>query len=237
MDGEAVKRIADLGKPTIETIGEVRVSNVEMKVIDTEPSVETIKVHTLTAIRDYLKANIDNFDLAKLLLHVETERSVILKTYVHGAANKRHQPVAAILEEPSFPFREFLDPETFVIGLQTQFEHSNDIDAVLLAAGNIREGRERTITDDGVSQTVNAKVGVQVGTVQLPSPVTLRPIRTFGEIYQPPSVFIFRARAGSSEQPPKLALIPADGNRWRLEAIRLVAEWLRKEIPGVAVLG
>jgi hypothetical protein len=108
--------------------------------------------------------------------------------------------------------------------------------ALLKVVGNIQDGMAKTITDDGVSQTVNAKVGVQLATVALPSPSLLAPYRTFREVAQPASLFILRARAGSDEQPPKLALFIADGNRWRLDAIKNVAYWLSANVPGVAVL-
>lgn len=236
MDGTAVDRIADLAKVKTMEIEGVTVANDDFKIIDTDPAVKSISVATLGALRDFIKANVDGLDLKKLLLHVQSEMAVGLLTEVCAPYKKRHIYMDAKAEATAFRFGEFMDPEAFVIGLQTAFVPGGDIEAVKVAAGNIREGKERTVSDDGVSQEVTAKVGVQLGVVKLPSPVTLAPYRTFREVVQPMSIFICRARAGSDDSPPKLALFPADGNRWKLDAIQTIAEWLRKEVPEVTVL-
>jgi hypothetical protein len=236
MDGTAVDRIAELAKVKTMELDGVTVANDDFNIIDTDPSVESISVATLGALRDFIKANVDGLDLKKLLLHVQSESAVGLLTEVRVPCNKRHLYMDAKAEITAFRFGEFMDTETFVIGLQTAFVPGGDIEAVKVATGNIREGKERTVSDDGVSQEVTAKVGVQLGFVRLPSPVTLAPFRTFREVEQPSSIFICRARAGSDDAPPKLALFPADGNRWKLDAIQIIAAWLRKEVPEVTVL-
>lgn len=211
-------------------------SNKKMEPVIHDPHPHALHVVTLTGIRDFLAANVDGLDPKALVLHVMSEREVQLIAKIDGPHKIRDGYLIAEAEAPSFRFGEFMDPETFVIGLKTQFLQDDTTAALLKVVGNIQDGMAKTITDDGVSQTVNAKVGVQLGVVALPSPVTLSPWRTFREVAQPSSLFILRARAGTDDSPPKLALFLADGNRWRLDAIANVAAWLRKEIPAVMVL-
>jgi len=54
--------------------------------------------------------------------------------------------------------------------------------------------------------------------------VNLAPYRTFAEIDQVVSRFIFRAQG--NENGAKLALFEADGGRWRLDATAAIKSWL-----------
>lgn len=61
------------------------------------------------------------------------------------------------------------------------------------------------MVDDGVSQVATARSGVaSVGKVVVPNPISLRPYRTFLEVEQQESDFVFRMHEG-----PKLALFGA----------------------------
>ncbi len=238
-DGKGIELIQTSAKAEYHEAerGGILFSNKKMEPVLFDPQPSTLGVCTLTAIKDFLTANIDGLLLPSLALHVESERMVSLVSKIDGPNLRRRTYIVAKAEEPSFQFGQWMDPESFVIGLQTAFQSWGAREQVMALAGNIREGKERIFEDDGISQTVSAKVGVKLETVKLPSPVDLAPWRTFREIaQQPPSQFIMRARAGSEEQPPKLALFVTDGNRWRLDAIKLVAEWLRAAIADVTVL-
>ncbi|VTS32597.1 phage protein [Streptococcus pseudoporcinus] len=68
----------------------------------------------------------------------------------------------------------------------------------------------------GVASLVKAKA---------PNPVTLRPYRTFAEVEQPASQFIFRIN-----QRAEMALFEADGGKWRLDAINNIANFLKEEL-------
>jgi len=101
---------------------------------------------------------------------------------------------------------------------------------MLKVVENITEENVKGISDDGVSQAVTAKVGIAtVGNVEVPNPVELALYRTFVEIDQPTSDFIFRMKDG-----PRCALFEADGGKWKLEAIHNISEYLgdalKKEI-------
>lgn len=239
MDGEAVRLIQESAKQEhfeVERDGHLFTDR-SLSPIFHDPHPDPVKVTTLTAIRDYLSSNVDKLNVEDVLLHVESERKVSLLSKLCGPHKARDLYVVSEIEQCSFRFGDFMEPELFVIGLQTQFFQDETVASLLKVVGNIQDGAARTIVDDGVTQTVSSKVGVQVAMVQLPSSILLAPWRTFREIgWQPASAFILRARAGSESSQPKLGLFPADGNRWRLEAISGVADWLRGKIPGVTVV-
>ena len=59
----------------------------------------------------------------------------------------------------------------------------------------------------------------------MPNPVELAPYRTFPEVEQPISKFIFRMQEG-----PRAALYEADGGAWRNKAILSIKEYLQEEL-------
>ena len=69
---------------------------------------------------------------------------------------------------------------------------------------------------DGVASLAQAKT---------PNPVTLRPYRTFNEVAQPASQFVFRINKSAN-----LALFEADGGKWKLEAVERIANYLKNEL-------
>ena len=72
----------------------------------------------------------------------------------------------------------------------------------------------------------------------VPSPCVLRPYRTFVEVQQPASRFIFRLEQGR-EQTVNAAIIEADGGAWKLEAVKNIVTYLENALAdtGVKVIG
>ena len=69
---------------------------------------------------------------------------------------------------------------------------------------------------------VTIKTGIaSVGEAEVPNPVTLAPYRTFPEIEQVESKFIFRMKEG-----PLAAIFEADGGAWKNEAMKRIKEYL-----------
>ncbi|OSB00487.1 hypothetical protein B2H85_13365, partial [Clostridium botulinum] len=58
--------------------------------------------------------------------------------------------------------------------------------------------------------------------------VTLAPYRTFPEIEQPLSRFIFRMQQG-----PSAAIYEADGGAWRNQAMQRIKAYLEEELKGI----
>lgn len=88
--------------------------------------------------------------------------------------------------------------------------------------GNIKEENVRNTGDNGFSQAVTMQTGItSVDDVIVPNPVKLAPYRTFLEVEQPTSEFVFRMKDG-----PRAALFEADGGVWRNVAIHNIKNYL-----------
>ena len=86
------------------------------------------------------------------------------------------------------------------------------------------------VADDGMTQQVTARSGISlVQQVPVPNPVELVPFRTFTEIEQPASPFVFRMRRDGDAI--MAALFAADADMWKREAILNIRDYFGSELP------
>jgi hypothetical protein len=203
----------------------------EIKIPDREV-VSPFTVNTLTGLVDYLNGQADQYSTETLFVHVTGPHSVS----VFSTLNERVRDfyIKAEARVPHITFERFLETEQFNIMLQSCFEKTDDLIKILKIVGTVKEENVRTTGDDGVTQTVTAKAGIaRYDDVDLPNPVVLVPYRTFMEVEQPASKFVFRMQDG-----PKAALFEADGGAWKLEAMQNIRKYLKDQlfIGGLKIL-
>ena len=185
---------------------------------------EPLVINTLTGFVNYVLEGYDRLD-ASLIVHVKDEKTVHLTSGLFPNG-ERELVVEANAIVPRFHYDRFLDMEELNISLQSKFTQTEDRDILLKVIGNIKEENVRATGDDGTSQAVTIKQGVaSVADVKVPNPVRLAPYRTFLEVDQPSSDFIFRMKDG-----PRGAIFEADGGAWRNQAIVNVRDYLEKEL-------
>jgi len=64
--------------------------------------------------------------------------------------------------------------------------------------------------------------------VIVPNPVKLRPYRTFAEIEQPQSSYVFRIQ--DSDRGPSFKLVEADGGLWKNATMKKIKDYLAYEL-------
>lgn len=221
-DRDALEFLTQAGLPEVlEVNGQKYATRQLYKVA--EPTPAALVVRNLSGLVDYLKSEFDG--QAPLLVHVVSPTQVVaVSSYNNDFARREIIKAEALL--PEYRYGSFYDSEDFIIKLQSGFVANEDRTKLLKVVGNIKEENVRSIGDDGVSQSVTAKTGVAtVEDVKVPNPVTLAPYRTFIEVDQPASAFVFRMKNG-----PVAALFEADGGAWRNAAIDSVATYLADEL-------
>lgn len=198
-----------------------------------EPRPAPLKVRSLSAITGYIAANPDVLDLDNLLVHVQSPDVVAIISTIGGADRKRDNLLNAEYDGTKFRFGEWMSPEAFIIGLNALFIPSTGRDSVLNYVSRLKIEDEAAIIDDGISQTAQVRVGIKgnlTDAEKAPSRVVLVPFRTFREVEQPESEFIFRMRR--DEKGVFLSLHEADGGAWRQIAMERIAEWIVDNMPG-----
>jgi hypothetical protein len=183
-----------------------------------------LEINTLSGFVNYVMANLDRTDKS-LIVHVKNEHNIYLKGLLE-IDGSRETLAAARAIVPSFDFDYFMDMEQFNIALQSKFVKNKDRDILLQVVGNVSEDKVKSTGDDGVSQAITINQGVATkADVKVPNPVTLAPYRTFLEVDQPESQFIFRMKDG-----PRGAIFEADGGAWRNQAIVNIREYLKEQL-------
>jgi len=231
-DGTFVKELVAATKPHVEidTFGERNYASNVNKMMQPvmEPTINPLEVHTLQALTDYLSSGDAALSVTpKLLLHIVEPGRVELLSEIFGAWQQRHTLAVATLTRDAFPYGQFMDQETFKIRLAAGFAETPDRATLINFAGNLQDKQIVTSVDDGISQNVTVQTGVaQVENVEVHPYFDLAPYRTFAEIPQPPSRFVFRMAPGA-----KCALFEADGGAWKLDAIEAIAQWLAAALP------
>lgn len=205
-----------------------------------EPEIKSRQTQTLTSVIDYLKSNPDEIKGNKVI-HIESPTKVTLSTGIFGDFRQHEKLIDAVANIPRLNIGSWMDNEEFIIELQakyTQFMFENadgtlthtsgDKEALLKVIGNLKTEAVKKHSDDGISQKVEIKQGITtVAEAVVPNPVLLAPFRTFPEIDQVPSQFIFRMRENRGVE---MALFEADGGAWEMETIQRIKAYMEAQI-------
>lgn len=218
---EMLDRIREISNAEVLEIGGKKyTTQTVQRVLDAQPA--ALCVSTLTGLVEYCAANVDELVREKLIVHVEDHANVKLLSALHGDFAQRDCLVHVKADLLQMKFNTWVESEPFNIFMQACFQETTDRESVLRVVGNIRESAVKDTSDDGVSQEVTIKAGIaRVGEVRVPNPVILKPFRTFVEVDQPASQFVFRMKTG-----PECMLVEADGGAWRNEARQNIAAFL-----------
>lgn len=194
------------------------------------PVAETLYLHTLTGLVDYIKSGTDIMS-SKMIVEVQSPTNVRLYSELNNRRTREYMvEVEAMI--PGFEFNCFVDQENFCIGLQSKFIKNEDRELLLKFAGTVESGTVAQYGDDGVSQKATIKKGLaSKGEAIIPSPARLRPYRTFLEVEQPESDFIFRMKDCGVV---RCAIFEADGGAWKMKAMENIKNYLTKELEDMS---
>lgn len=226
---KAIDRILELSKPNIVEYSDGDFSDKELYRINTERRASAIRMTTLTGLVDYIKGTKD-FKACDYIVHVISPTRVVLISELDSERG-RETLVDVEADIPDFPFGRKIGHEEFIIGVQAKFvdDDSTDKALILKFAGTVKSGSVTEYSDDGITQKATVKQGVATMTeAVVPSPCRLAPYRTFSEVKQPTSSFIFRLDDKTGEV--TCALHEADGGAWRNEAMTNIAKFLSEKL-------
>lgn len=192
------------------------------------PMADSISMSTLTSLVDYIKGNIDTM-AERMIVQVKSPTEVCLFSQLNEERDREYL-VKVSAQVPGFSYEKFIDHETFCINVQAKFMNDPDTDKELILrfAGTVEQGSVAEYGDNGVSQKATIRTGITSKSDALvPNPVRLRPYRTFMEVEQPVSEFIFRM---ADERGITCALFEADGGAWKNAAMQNIRNYLEYEL-------
>lgn len=252
---EALEYAVDLSAPNYTEHEGEKWSDKQMHRIHHQlPKAEALKMNTLTSLIEYIKSNTDKMS-GNMIIHIESPTKVVLLSSLD--CDRRREilvEVNALL--PEFSFDKFYPAESFVINVMSKFigdsnssipleaeqlsggldsQTRNDKEIILKFAGTVETGTVAKYGDEGVSQKATIQqTCTSKEDVIIPNPVHLIPYRTFLEVEQPDSDFIFRLRNSDlSCEEPEIALFEADGGAWKIDAMKFIHQYLLESMKEV----
>ena len=226
---EAIEKVLTLATPNYKEIESVLFSDKKMFEVKPEkgPEPKDLKISTLSGVVDYIKNNLDDED--DYVVHVSNHKNVELYGQYNPDFCTRKNYVSATVELSRFPFGQYLDPESFIISVQSYLAPNETMSKLLEKVGNISDDSSLKLLDDGVSQGATIKVGV-VGKadIVLPNPVELIPYETFPEIDGITRKFVFRLKKGS--RGIECALFESGDTKWKIEYIQLIKKYFEEQL-------
>lgn len=197
------------------------------------PYAKPIEMSNLSSLIDYIMSNIDKMS-DKMIIQVVGPERVILFSQLDEERNRETLAIVE-LQSPKFSYGNFIEHEGFCINVQAKFinDVTTDKDILLKFAGTVEAGTVAEYGDDGVTQKATVKTGIaSKGEAIVPNPVRLKPFRTFVEVEQPVSDFIFRIKQDKYDG-ITCALFEADGGAWKNAAMASIKEYLQEQLKGL----
>ena len=184
------------------------------------PEIEPLKISSLDSLVTLAKEELKQ----KSFFIVQTPTSVQCVSGVF--CNKQRDIFYNVSADiPNINFGYFIPIEEMIINLKSKFEETPDREYLINLLGNITDTQSVNTTDDGITQQVTAKTGIQLQQKQnVKAIVRLKPYRTFTEVEQPESDFLIRLKDGAA------ALFEADGGAWKKKAKSNIAEYLNSQL-------
>ena len=180
-------------------------ANKSLKRYDVPERAEAIETHSLSSMVDYIGSCSQEFPKGRDMI-------------IHIMGPKRVRLMSALDAEQ----------ERFMIEIQANFQPSADLELIMKVAGNVERKNKQSYSDDGVSQVATMTVGVAAkADVIVPNPVTLIPYRTFQEVAQPASKFVFRI--GDKDE-PAFMIVEAENGIWKNEAVANIKKYFADAI-------
>jgi hypothetical protein len=236
---DALMYLVSLGEAKVHTLDDDREFSDKQLHPLISPAPDSVKFHSLEGFVDFTKKFISDSDTdpGEFIVHVKSHCEISLLGAHFDSWSRIHSFASAHIWKGAndFVFGQWYDSEQFIINLQALFVSDVNRAKVLAVVGNMTSERAVSNEDDGITQTVGQKQGVVLKSkAEVPNPVALRPYRTFMEVEQPASEFIFRVRQGREGQMPQCALFEADGGKWKLEAANNVKIFLESKFADAA---
>lgn len=216
---EAIEKILEIAPfQTVEIGGD---TYSDRRLVRVEPHVDRpaeITVNSLDSVAQLVKQEWDGDTM--VFIQVETPHAVKVFT-TYGERYLRSELYRAEYDGPVFQ-GGFREQQQAIIELRSRFIPNEGSEYLLGLLSRISQESTVASSDNGVTQTVEAKQGIALAAkVPVKPRVVLQPYRTFQEVEQPASEFLLRLDGEGH-----VGLFEADGGMWKLEAKARIKAYL-----------
>jgi len=245
LDRSFIEKIESLVEDgIIQEVDGVKYSSKILHKVYDDPRPAAVQLYSLSGLLDYIRNEIDiDVEIIKNIphfIHIMDYNKIELVSALYGERVMRDTIVEIFCKDiEKFRFNEFMPVESFLIKCRSLFVETDDLKEIIAQASKIDSSETLTLEDDGITQKGTLRKGasgaVKENTI-LKCIVKLKPFRTFLEIDQPESEFLFRIKA-HKETGISCALFEADGGKWKITAKENIKEYLRSNALNLPVIG
>lgn len=224
---DAIEKILNMARPEV-----VEIDDRQYLLQGRDPAVEIfpdpLQVYNLSGVIDYCCEDPEEFE--NFVLHVADYNKVVLYKSMDGPFNQRPVLVKSVSRDCGFKFGLSYNYEEFMVAIYTSFAPNDDRDYILKFISGVRVDTGSKVEDNGITQVLTAKTGASslVKDIPIKNVLNLKPYRTFSEIDQPESVFVFRMKVVDGQ--PVFTIHEADGAAWKQVAILRIKDYLAEQI-------
>lgn len=188
-----------------------------------------VQFYSLDAVVQAIKAEIERHT-RPIFINVKSAREVeVFSTYNNDFTRD-------YLYTAKSPYQNMPDWYTYegaMIALRSQFVPNKGAEYILDLLSSISDTNEVSSSDNGITQNVNVRKGINLQTkVEVKPRVSLVPFRTFPEVEQPESEFLLRltSKEKSGCREPYISIIEADGGMWEMSAKDSIAKYFEARL-------
>lgn len=234
---EFIAHIQETTQPIIQQIGGSTFAiSADGRAVEIHPSIDhpdTLPLHSLEALVRMVQTEAANMAAP---LYITIPDHLTVRCFGQPDPDARYfRQVYYEAKATDVPgFRDgFREQDKAIIELRSRFAPGEGVNYLLDLLSRISKDSNVATTDNGVSQTVEARQGIALKTVEPLKPrVPLRPFRTFQEVEQPESEFLLRM-----DEEGNIGLFEADGGMWKLTARQTVKAFLEAKLADLVTSG
>ena len=171
--------------------------------------------------------HIDSYDIVNILKNYNPDkekRDVVLSCICNESS----------IYSDSYFLENYKDVEDMIVGIKTKFVENEDSAKIIKLIGLVTDENSVELEDDGFTQKATVKKGIALKEKkEVPNILKLKPFRTFAEVDQPESYFIARLKSDNGVQ---VALYETKDDRWKLEAMKSIFDYLKAENLAIDII-
>lgn len=227
-----IQQIVEDNKVQVIEVGERRFSTKQLNEIrPIKYTANQLRFSDLSSVVEIVKRELGRFD-CPLYINIKSESCVEVVSSL-DTEKAREIPYCAIAEGSRYNFGRGYDYENFVIALRSLFVQNEETATLLQLLKKVASVESVEVEDDGITQQVVAKQGAQLAQNVKVSPIyKLAPFRTFIEVEQPESEFLFRLSDRTT-----FTLYEADGGAWKIKAKANIRAFFEKAFTNEIAAG
>jgi len=224
---EAIEKIVNLAGPkTFEVEGKTYSSERLVEITPSNPEPSAIPLYSLYGLTEVLKKELKKVNRPVFVQIVDWSKIEVFSVLHGDQFSRQYLYHVHPRDLPSLTIGSFLGFDEAMIAFRSKFEQNEGTEYLLDLLSRVTDENKVTSTDNGVTQSVEARTGIALaGRLTITPYVKLRPYRTFLEVQQPESEFLVRVREGG-----QIGLFESDGGMWKLDARKAIKAYLDESL-------